>query len=143
MATFGSRFREMRTALGLTQAELAADFNRKHHYHYSKAAISQYENGKRIPEIDALQAFADYFGVTLDYLLGRTDTRIYPEVPLATFIDYLPADLKEYVLAHRDDQWIELAGDMKNYRLTPQDISDLIRLVARLKLLSEERNKSK
>jgi transcriptional regulator with XRE-family HTH domain len=143
LANFGSRFRELRHALGLTQAQLVADFNCRYHFHYSKAAISQYENGKRIPEIDALQAFADFFGVSLDYLLGRTDTRNYPEVPLVTFIDYLPNDLKEYVLAHRDDQWIELAADMKNYELTPQDISDLIHLVARLKLLNDKTSESK
>jgi transcriptional regulator with XRE-family HTH domain len=36
-----------------------------------KSAISQYENDKRIPEISVLVNFADYFDVSLDFLLCR------------------------------------------------------------------------
>ena len=35
--------------------------------------ISQYENGVREASYDALIAIADYFDVSIDYLLGRTD----------------------------------------------------------------------
>ena len=35
--------------------------------------ISQYETGEREPGIAELIAFADYFGVSVDYLLERTD----------------------------------------------------------------------
>lgn len=73
MATFGERFRELRNAKNLTQEELRKDFNAKYHYSFTLAAISQYENDKRTPEIDALKSFADYFNVTLDYLIGRSD----------------------------------------------------------------------
>ena len=37
--------------------------------------MSSYENGKRTPEVTALQGFAKYFGVSLDYLLGHSDVR--------------------------------------------------------------------
>lgn len=75
MATFGQRFKSLRLATELNQEELANDFNKKHNYNFSKSAISQYENDKRIPEIDALIAFADYFDVSLDYLLGRVEKK--------------------------------------------------------------------
>jgi repressor LexA len=75
LATFGERFKELRLIKGLTQEELANDFNKKYHFNFGKSAISQYENDKRIPEIDALRAFADYFQVSLDYLLGRSNNK--------------------------------------------------------------------
>ncbi|MDF2889749.1 MAG: transcriptional regulator, family [Clostridia bacterium] len=75
MPTFGQRFKQLRLASNMNQEELANNFNKKHNYNFSKSAISQYENDKRIPEIDALVAFADYFDVSLDYLLGRVDTK--------------------------------------------------------------------
>lgn len=53
----------------MTQDELAEDFNNKFDYSFTKATISQYENNRRIPEVSALLKFADYFNVSLDYLL--------------------------------------------------------------------------
>lgn len=35
------------------------------------AAICAYENGTRTPTLDKLEALADYYGVTTDYLLGK------------------------------------------------------------------------
>lgn len=40
----------------------------------SESTISLYENGKRQPDYDTLKRFADYFCVTVDYLLGRDDS---------------------------------------------------------------------
>ena len=53
----------------MTQDELAEDFNNKFNYSFTKATISQYENDRRTPEVSALLKFADYFNVSLDYLL--------------------------------------------------------------------------
>lgn len=39
----------------------------------SQNSISRYETGEREADYETLIAFADYFGVSLDYLLGRTD----------------------------------------------------------------------
>ncbi|MGL5651263.1 MAG: helix-turn-helix domain-containing protein [Paraclostridium sp.] len=72
---FGKRFKQLRHELELNQQDLVTDFNNKYNYNFTRVAVSQYENGKRIPEIDALTSFAEYFGVSVDYLLGRTDER--------------------------------------------------------------------
>jgi transcriptional regulator with XRE-family HTH domain len=37
--------------------------------------VSRYENHEREADYSTLIAFADYFGVSLDYLLGRSDER--------------------------------------------------------------------
>ena len=39
----------------------------------SKAAVSQFETGKNAPSAAVLIALADYFDVSLDYLVGRSD----------------------------------------------------------------------
>ena len=39
----------------------------------SQALLSHYENGMREPGLEFLVRAADYYGVSADYLLGRTD----------------------------------------------------------------------
>ena len=67
------KFKKLRQSLGLTQEELRQQFNTKYSRTYTAAAISQFENGKRTPETSALKDFSDFFGVSIDYLLGQTD----------------------------------------------------------------------
>ena len=63
---FGERLRAIRTARGLTQEELAGVFK------VSSVMISKYESGLNFPETELLIAMANYFGVTVDGLLGRS-----------------------------------------------------------------------
>lgn len=42
-----------------------------------QALLSKYESGKRIPPTETLVTLADYFNVSMDYIMGRTDK---PEV---------------------------------------------------------------
>ena len=63
-----NRIRELRTARGLKQVELAKNLS------VSQAALSGYETGKYEPDFDILQKIADYFSVSVDYVIGRTDS---------------------------------------------------------------------
>ena len=38
-----------------------------------QALLSKYESGKRIPPTETLIALADYYNVSMDYIMGRTD----------------------------------------------------------------------
>ena len=67
------KFRELRKEMGITQEELITKFNQKYGKTYTASAISQFENGRRIPETQALIHFAEFFNVSLDYLLGRSE----------------------------------------------------------------------
>ena len=67
MADFKDRLKELRTAKGLSQQELADEFN------VHAMTISGYERGIRRPSFDMLDELADYFDASLDYLLGKTD----------------------------------------------------------------------
>jgi len=67
--TFGARFRSIRLSKELTQEQIANEFNRRYGYAFTKTTISQYENNKRQPEMNAIRNFVEYFNVSLDYLL--------------------------------------------------------------------------
>lgn len=38
-----------------------------------QAALSQYENGTRVPNVETVVKLADYYGISLDTLAGRTN----------------------------------------------------------------------
>ncbi len=61
------RIKELRTARGLTQVEFANNLS------VSKQAVSNWENNNIQPSIEMLLKIADFFGVTTDYLLGRSN----------------------------------------------------------------------
>ena len=65
------RLKELRKARGLTQEELIEQFNERYGKRYAASSLSMFENGKRTPETQSLIDFANFFGVTVDYLLGR------------------------------------------------------------------------
>ncbi|MBQ9949588.1 MAG: helix-turn-helix transcriptional regulator [Clostridia bacterium] len=61
------RLKELRKERGLTQLKLAIDLNA------NQNTISRYESGEREPGIEELIRIADYFDVSVDYLIGRTE----------------------------------------------------------------------
>lgn len=65
--TFGERLKDLRTEQNLGQVELAKLTK------VSKSIISSWENNEHEPKLSSLIAIADYFHVTLDYLVGRED----------------------------------------------------------------------
>lgn len=72
---FANRFKQLRRELDYTQEELAQLYNKKYHTTFNKSTISQYENGKRVPDLEAISNWADLFSVSIDYLAGKTDVR--------------------------------------------------------------------
>ncbi|MBY2477594.1 helix-turn-helix domain-containing protein [Clostridioides difficile] len=75
MATFGERFKFLRTEMNLTQDELVDKFNTTYNTNFNKSTLSQYENDKRKPEINSLEKWSEFFGVSIDYLLGKSDVK--------------------------------------------------------------------
>ncbi len=61
------RLKELRKQKNITQIKLAMDLN------LSQNSISRYELGEREAGYATLIAFADYFNVSIDYLLERTN----------------------------------------------------------------------
>ena len=67
MTNFASRARELRNAKKLTQKQMASEIG------VSEILWRKYEAGDRAPTLEGLIAIADYFDVSTDFLLGRTD----------------------------------------------------------------------
>ena len=61
------RLKELRRTKGISQLKLALDLNT------NQNTISRYETGEREPGINELILIADYFNVSVDYLLERTN----------------------------------------------------------------------
>ena len=62
-----NRLREIRKQKGYTQQNVAMDLN------LSQNSISRYESGVREADYDLLVRFADYYNVSIDYILCRTN----------------------------------------------------------------------
>ena len=64
---FPRRLRRLRKSRNINQARLAKMLG------YGYTAIANYESGRNEPSLGDLCRIADYFDVSTDYLLGRTD----------------------------------------------------------------------
>lgn len=70
MATFGERLKELRKNKDLTQKEMANILG------ISEVSYQRYEYNISTPEYKKLIFLADYFHISLDYLVGRSDNPI-------------------------------------------------------------------
>ena len=71
----GIRIKILRNSLGLTQKQLGT------HLGLGESTISQYENENRTPDYETLNHIADFFDVSTDYLLGRTNIQTLSRSP--------------------------------------------------------------
>ncbi|PRX21698.1 transcriptional regulator with XRE-family HTH domain [Orenia metallireducens] len=125
--TFGERLKELRQDKGLTLREMAEHFNR------GRTTFSNYENDYRKPDMDLIDELADFFNVSVDYLLCRTDQRQDPNTKIKSAISNDP-ELVEFwgELEERED--LQLL--FKQTRdLSPETIQRVIKII---KIFEEE-----
>jgi HTH-type transcriptional regulator, competence development regulator len=67
MSVLGKRLRYLREKFNYSQKKVAESLG------ISNVQLSRYESGDRNPDPELIAAFADFYGVTTDYLHGRTD----------------------------------------------------------------------
>lgn len=68
---FAERFKNLRLEKSISQQDIAASLG------VDRSVVSHWERGTRIPSLDIAYALADYFDVSLDYLVGRSDDSTY------------------------------------------------------------------
>lgn len=101
---FGQRLKELRLKFDEQQKEIAEQFN------VSRGMVSQWEQGKHYPEASKLIEIAEYFKVSIDYLMGlEKENRISKTDPNNSLTDEekeiidmyrkLPPDLKRVIFA--------------------------------------------
>lgn len=67
MSVFSERLAKLRDSRNLSQKEVAKEFG------VVVRAYQRYEYGEREPQLSVLIRMADFYGVSIDYLAGRTD----------------------------------------------------------------------
>lgn len=76
MVNVGLRLKQLRTERELTLDNLVADMNQRYpELKLNKSMLSRWENGINDPSLDCAKHLSMYFDVSLDYLIGLTDSR--------------------------------------------------------------------
>ena len=89
---FGSLLAELRKERGILQKEVASCLN------VTVATISNYENGVHTPDFETLVKLADFFDVSTDYLLQRTDYKAgINTLNEQLFVNYTVSDLNAII----------------------------------------------
>lgn len=88
---FSDRLKKLRTAQGISQVEFAKRFD------ISTGTIGNWEVGNREPDFNTVQKIADYFDVSIDYLLGRSDDPSPRQTKAKDLI--VPEELKDVKMA--------------------------------------------
>jgi transcriptional regulator with XRE-family HTH domain len=102
MATFGERLKLLREQKDLSQEALGKIF------HLTQSIIAHYEAGRKQPSQQTLRKFADFFNVSVDYLLGRTDD------PIPSRNEKMPPDIRKIARAgqkmtpEQRKQWLKV-----------------------------------
>lgn len=137
---FGGKLKELRNRRNLSLSDLAKNLGT------TAMSISRYENNQRQPDYETLKKFADFFEVSVDYLLDRTNIPDYKPmntstitipvfskfntfesgVPISTFeiasnhYDYVLAPEKLIAFRILDDAYVPyfLGGDLLIIELT-------------------------
>lgn len=115
---FGEKLYRLRTERGIYQKELAA------YLHMSISAVSSYENDVHFPDLKTLGMIAQFFHVSVDYLLDRTEY-------VAPIGDMDRKLVEEYTVSNLMNTVIELS---------PERRQDLIGYINLLKLSDETEN---
>ncbi|MGI5978134.1 MAG: helix-turn-helix domain-containing protein [Oscillospiraceae bacterium] len=119
--SFGEILAELRHEKGLNQRELANDL------HISQALLSHYEKGTREPGLPFVGRVCDYFGVTADFVLGRSERTDIPVFSGATaelnraLMDFGEGSVKDAALAY-----VDAAAQKMTCRLTFHDEAELL-----------------
>jgi HTH-type transcriptional regulator, competence development regulator len=130
----GDRLRRLRLEKKLTQEELGKKIN------VTKVSISGYENGNRTPDTETLQKLADFFNVTTDYLLGRTDNPSPPESDIPEELNTL-AKINQLI----KEYGIEQMGffDIEKWKsLSEEEIEEIIKHFEWVVHKAKEKNKA-
>lgn len=89
----GKRIKELREFNKLTQAELAKKLG------LSRPAITKYERGERIPDFYTILSLSDIFCVDVDYLVGKTNFKMFEERELSELKDLLYDSYKTKIIS--------------------------------------------
>lgn len=101
----------------------------------SRSTIAGYETERKEPDYETLKKIADFFNVSIDYLLGRTDIRSPLDKITKAVLD--DPELLEFWNTLKDREDLKLLFNQTK-KLSPKNIRQIIRII---KAIEEEENK--
>ena len=113
---FKDALKQLRTKRGLSQVELAEKLG------FSAGLIGMYESGKRKPSFEALEAIADFFNISIDYLMGKDDKSVY-------YLDPEAAEIAQEVQARPE---LKILFDASR-KVSADDLNFVIGMIDRMK----------
>lgn len=123
---FSERLKELRTERGLKQAEVAEELLEKQQVEVKLQSYSAYENGRE-PSYALLSAFAKFFNVSTDYLIGHADARNPENIDA----------MEKYGLSEEALQRLEKARAYKSYEFITRTVNALIENGAALEAIAQ------
>lgn len=105
---FSENLKHLRKIKGITQTQFAAEFN------ISSGTIAMWETGKRMPDSETLKRIAQYFNVSIDYLLDNESSS--------------PEGAEKL-----DDVYFSLAKEAQQSGIDPDDIRIAIETIKNMK----------
>lgn len=126
---FSTRLRDLLEEKGISKQKLSEEIG------VSRQAISQYCDGSTVPNADKFFKIADFFGVSLDYLVGKTESKTTVDTDegklIRSICDYVGLNERAVRnLAFRYDGCKEFEDespfDFLNYLLAPDTLGFLI-----------------
>lgn len=115
--TFSNKLTELRKSRGISQKELA------NYIDVSPSLVGMYEQGRRKPSFEILEAIADYFNVNIDTLYGKDEF---------DFPYYEDPDVSEYAQAIKDNPNLRILFDASK-DMSKADIDFVINTIEMLK----------
>lgn len=112
MSSFGEILRTLREEKALKQEDIAILLG------ISRGAISKYENNEREPDIKVINELTNHFGVTVDYLFGRTNIRSTP--------DYIAGNIKLIIGTMGIDEFVKKLKKEMGLEIEPKDMENYI-----------------
>ena len=131
---FGDRLKELRLSRKLTQKELGDIFN------ISDRVIGYYESNNRFPkDQDTLVNIAEYFNVSIDYLLGKSSN---PELTVEEEID-VAKKFEELKQSLENTDELMFHGEILDEETRELLLTSLKQTILTSKIISKEREKNK
>ena len=122
-----NRIKELRKSAKLSQEELAEKFG------VERATISRWENQKHDPSISDLVRLANFFKVSIDYLVGVTND---PTPPIPLKVDETEEELKKY-----QEELLSLNAELRN--LPEDQVREIVAMIKAGLAVRKEINKDK
>ncbi len=113
------RLRELREKKGYTLEQVATELGLRNQY------VSNYELGKRNPDYETLKKFADFYNVTTDYILGKSDIAN----PYVNMIN----EKNNSDFSELDNVYLSYAKEAQENKIDPADIRLVLDTIKKLR----------